>query len=87
MTDRLTYSLNIQNPGSLRSLRHPADRRPGFADAYRPELQAWTDALATRSPSPPATAHDGLVAGAVTEAVIASMKNGGGTVAVQVPEV
>ncbi|MEU6260778.1 Gfo/Idh/MocA family oxidoreductase [Streptomyces sp. NPDC047043] len=87
-------TLALANPARLvadsaraRSVGHPADWRPRFADAYRLELQAWIDALATGSPSPLASAHDGLVAGAVAEAVISSMKNGGRTVAVQVPEV
>ncbi|MEU6557529.1 Gfo/Idh/MocA family oxidoreductase [Streptomyces sp. NPDC046915] len=87
-------ALALTNPARLvtdsvraRSLGYPADWRPRFADAYRLELQAWTDAVATGGPSPLATAHDGLVAGAVAEAVIASMKDGGRTVAVQVPEV
>ncbi|WP_037886445.1 Gfo/Idh/MocA family oxidoreductase [Streptomyces viridochromogenes] len=87
-------TLALTNPARLvtdsaraRSLGYPADWRPRFADAYRLELQAWIDAVATGSPAPLATAHDGLVAGAVAEAVIASMKNGGRTVTVQVPEV
>jgi myo-inositol 2-dehydrogenase/D-chiro-inositol 1-dehydrogenase len=87
-------TLALTNPARLvtdsaraRSLGYPADWRPRFADAYRLELQAWTDAVAAKSPSPLATAHDGLVAGAVAEAAIASMRNGGRTVAVQVPEV
>ncbi|MGW2521471.1 Gfo/Idh/MocA family oxidoreductase [Streptomyces sp. NPDC001617] len=87
-------TLALTNPARLvtdsartRSLGYPVDWRPRFADAYRLELQAWTDAVATGSPPTLATAHDGLVANAVAEAVIASMKNGGRTVAVQVPEV
>ncbi|WP_367325577.1 Gfo/Idh/MocA family oxidoreductase [Streptomyces sp. HUAS ZL42] len=87
-------ALALTNPARLvtdsaraRSLAHPADWRPRFADAYRLELQAWIDAVAMGSPSPLATAHDGLVAGAVADAVIASMKSEGRTVAVQVPEV
>lgn len=70
-----------------RSLGYPADWRPRFADAYRLELQAWADAVASGTPSPLATADDGLVASAVAEAVITSMKNGGRSVAVRVPEV
>ncbi|KUO17876.1 Gfo/Idh/MocA family oxidoreductase [Streptomyces dysideae] len=87
-------TLALTNPARLvtdsaraRSLGYPADWRPRFADAYRLELQAWIDAVATGSASPLATAHDGLVAGAVAKAVIVSMKNGGRTIAVQVPEV
>ncbi|MGW0826124.1 Gfo/Idh/MocA family oxidoreductase [Streptomyces sp. NPDC002845] len=77
----------VADSGRRRSTAYPADWRPRFADAYRLELQAWTDAVARKQPAPLATAHDGLVASAVAEAVIASMKNGGRTIAVQVPEV
>ncbi|MEU1274175.1 Gfo/Idh/MocA family oxidoreductase [Streptomyces sp. NPDC005799] len=77
----------VENADRARSTAHPADWRPRFADAYRLELQAWTDAVARKLPAPLATALDGLTATAVAEAVIASMKDGGRTVAVQVPEV
>ena len=68
-----------------RTVGYPADWRPRFADAYRLELQAWIDAVAAGTPSPLATAHDGLVAGAVAQAVIASMHDKGRVVAVDVP--
>ena len=68
-----------------RTVGYPADWRPRFADAYRLELQAWVDAVAAGTPSPLATAHDGLVAGAVAQAVIASMHGGGRVVPVEVP--
>ncbi|WP_329599826.1 Gfo/Idh/MocA family oxidoreductase [Streptomyces pseudovenezuelae] len=77
----------VADSAGARSLGHPADWRPRFADAYRLELQAWIDAIASGEPSALATAEDGLVASAVAEAVITSMKNGGRSVAVQVPEV
>ena len=87
-------TLALTNPARVvtgsaraRSLGYPADWRPRFADASRLELQAWTDAITSGTPSPLATAGDGLVASAVAEAVLTSMKNGGRTVAVQVPEV
>jgi myo-inositol 2-dehydrogenase / D-chiro-inositol 1-dehydrogenase len=87
-------TLALTNPARLvsdsartRSTGYPADWRPRFADAYRLELQAWIDALAAGAPSPLAGAYDGLVAAAVAEAVITSMKDGGRTVPVQVPEV
>jgi myo-inositol 2-dehydrogenase / D-chiro-inositol 1-dehydrogenase len=70
-----------------RSTGYPADWRPRFADAYRLELQAWIDAVAAGRPSPLATAHDGLVATAVAEAVIASMHDDGRTVPVRLPAV
>ncbi|WP_374116011.1 Gfo/Idh/MocA family oxidoreductase [Streptomyces sp. CoH27] len=77
----------VRDADRTRATAHPADWRPRFADAYRLELQAWTDAVAQGGPSPLATAHDGLVATAVAEAVIRSMKDGGRTVPVAVPEV
>ena len=66
-----------------RSIRYAPDWRPRFADAYRLELQAWVDAVATGRPTPLATARDGLVANAVAEAVIVSMHEGGRTVRVE----
>ena len=77
----------ITDVNAGRTVGYPADWRPRFADAYRLELQAWVDAVAAGTPSPLATAHDGLVAGAVAEAVIASMHDGGRVVAVDVPAV
>jgi myo-inositol 2-dehydrogenase/D-chiro-inositol 1-dehydrogenase len=68
-----------------RSTAYPADWRPRFADAYRLELQAWVDAVAGRTLSPLATAYDGLLATAVAEAVITSMKDGGRTATVRAP--
>ncbi len=68
-----------------RTVGYPADWRPRFADAYRLELQAWVDAVVAGTTPPLATAHDGLVAGAVAQAVIASMHDGGRMVAVDVP--
>lgn len=70
-----------------RTVGYPADWRPRFADAYRLELQAWVDALTTGAPTPLATARDGLIAGAVAEAVIRSMHEGGRVVPVDVPVV
>lgn len=84
----------LADPGRLvtdaartRSTGYPADWRPRFADAYRLELQAWIDTIAVGRPSSLATSRDGLVASAVAEAVIASMKNGGRTVPVPLPAV
>ncbi|NEA66279.1 Gfo/Idh/MocA family oxidoreductase [Streptomyces sp. SID12488] len=77
----------VTDSARARSTGYPADWRPRFADAYRLELQAWTDAVTAGHPTPLATSYDGLVASAVAEAVIASMKDGGRTVPVQVPEV
>ena len=65
-----------------RSIGYPADWRARFSDAYRLELQAWIDSLVEGTRSSLASAHDALRAGAVAEAVIASMRDGGTTVAV-----
>jgi myo-inositol 2-dehydrogenase/D-chiro-inositol 1-dehydrogenase len=77
----------ITDSGRARSVGYAADWRPRFADAYRIELQAWIDAVGAGIRSPLASAHDGLVANAVAEAVIASMRSGGAVVAVDVPAV
>ncbi len=61
---------------------YAADWRPRFADAYRLELQAWVDAVLVGAPTPLATARDGVAAGAVADAVIASMRGGGRATAV-----
>ena len=68
-----------------RSQTYAADWRPRFAEAYRLELQAWVDALNAGTPSPLATARDGLAASAVADAVITSMHGGGGFVPVPNP--
>ncbi|EFL28819.1 inositol 2-dehydrogenase [Streptomyces himastatinicus ATCC 53653] len=87
-TVALTHPARIvADSARTRSSGYPADWRPRFADAYRLELQAWTDAVRSGAASPMATAQDGLVASAVAGAVVASMRDGGRTVPVQVPEV
>jgi myo-inositol 2-dehydrogenase/D-chiro-inositol 1-dehydrogenase len=75
----------ITDRSRARSVGYAADWRPRFADAYRIELQAWIDAVGAGARSPLASAHDGLVANAVAEAVIASMRSGGTVVTVNVP--
>jgi myo-inositol 2-dehydrogenase/D-chiro-inositol 1-dehydrogenase len=89
--DRGTVALTnparvVADADRRRAIGYPADWRPRFADAYRAELQAWVDAVAGGGPTPLATARDGLVAGAVAEAVIASMHEGGRAVAVELPD-
>jgi myo-inositol 2-dehydrogenase/D-chiro-inositol 1-dehydrogenase len=54
-------------------------------DADRLELQAWVDAVAAGHPSPLASAHDGLIASAVADAVIASMGQDGRRAHVELP--
>jgi myo-inositol 2-dehydrogenase / D-chiro-inositol 1-dehydrogenase len=75
----------ITDSARTRSVGFPADWRSRFADAYRLELQAWIGAIVAGRPSALATAHDGLIATAVAEAVIASKQGGGRKIAVQVP--
>jgi myo-inositol 2-dehydrogenase/D-chiro-inositol 1-dehydrogenase len=70
-----------------RGFPYDADWRPRFADAYRLELQAWVDKLGGGDPGPLATAYDGLVASAVADAVIASMRADGARVRVAVPAI
>jgi myo-inositol 2-dehydrogenase/D-chiro-inositol 1-dehydrogenase len=62
---------------------YAADWRPRFADAYRIQNQAWMQSLIDGTTSPLATATDGLRAALVAEAVIASMRTGGGFVPVR----
>ncbi len=67
---------------------YAADWRPRFADAYRLEQQAWVDSInGVAGDTSLATAHDGLVASAVAEAVITSMRAGGVATPVAVPEI
>ena len=54
-----------------------ADWRPRFADAYRLELQAWVDSLLAGTPTPLATAEDGVTASAVGAAVLEAMARPG----------
>jgi myo-inositol 2-dehydrogenase/D-chiro-inositol 1-dehydrogenase len=75
----------VVDSGLRRSVGYAADWRPRFADAYRIELQAWVDAVTKGTPTPLATAYDGLLANAVADAVITSMHEGGRVVAVAVP--
>lgn len=85
-TASLAEPVRLQQDGGLRrSVPYAADCRPRFAEAYRLEVQAWVDALAAGTPSPLASAQDGLVASAVADAVITSMHRSGATVTVQVP--
>jgi myo-inositol 2-dehydrogenase / D-chiro-inositol 1-dehydrogenase len=71
-----------------RSTGYATDWRPRFAEAYRREQQAWIDLVRGRPPAAGlATAHDGLVASAVAEAVITSMHTDGAATPVTVPEV
>ncbi len=53
-----------------------ADWRPVFADAYRRELQEWTDSIRAGRASTLASARDGLDAACVAEAVLAAMDSG-----------
>jgi myo-inositol 2-dehydrogenase / D-chiro-inositol 1-dehydrogenase len=66
----------IVDHGLRRSTDYAADWRPRYADAYRVELQAWVDALASGTPSLLAGAADGWKATAVAAAMIESMRTG-----------
>ncbi|GHD10371.1 Gfo/Idh/MocA family oxidoreductase [Zhihengliuella salsuginis] len=72
----------------LRGTGYPDDWRPRFEDAYRLELTAWIDSLATvpgegGEPHPGlASAGDGLAACLVADALQASMSDGGAWTAV-----
>jgi myo-inositol 2-dehydrogenase/D-chiro-inositol 1-dehydrogenase len=68
-----------------RSTDYAADWRPRFADAYRLELQTWVDAVRAGTPTPLATAREGIMASVVAEAVIASMHAGGRPTKVALP--
>jgi myo-inositol 2-dehydrogenase/D-chiro-inositol 1-dehydrogenase len=65
-----------------RARSYPPDWRLRFADAYRLELQEWIDAIGEGRPAILASARDGMAAGFIADAVIASMTNGGHTVPV-----
>ncbi|MEI6363043.1 MAG: Gfo/Idh/MocA family oxidoreductase [Actinomycetes bacterium] len=70
--------LVVRDSGRTHGHGYAADWRPRFADAYRLQNQAWVRSLRAGTPSPLATATDGLQAALVAEAVIASMHAGGG---------
>jgi myo-inositol 2-dehydrogenase/D-chiro-inositol 1-dehydrogenase len=78
-------ALVVRNQGLARSAAYPADWRPRYAAAYRIEMQAWLDSIASgRYDESLATAADGYRATAVAHAVIAAM-NSGSTTAVDSP--
>ncbi len=80
----LTEPARVRTDAAFRhGIGYAADWRPRFADAYRLELQAWVDAVLAGAPTPLATARDGGAAGAVADAVIASMHAGGRATAVE----
>jgi len=70
-----------------RGFPYDPDWRPRFAEAYRLELQAWVDSIGGGDRGPLAGAYDGLVASAVADAVITSMRSDGARVRVEVPAV
>ena len=76
----------VTDSGLRRSSGYPADWRPRFAEAYRLQLQGWVDSLSGGPPGPLASAYDGLVASAVAEAVITSMRTDGAWTPVTIPE-
>jgi myo-inositol 2-dehydrogenase / D-chiro-inositol 1-dehydrogenase len=71
---RLTPTAPIATDRDLaHAHQHPADWRPFFAEAYRLELQAWTDAVSTGRPTPLATAENGLRSTVIAQALVHSM--------------
>ncbi|HAN72522.1 MAG TPA: inositol 2-dehydrogenase [Actinobacteria bacterium] len=72
----------VRDHGLTRSHGYAADWRPRFAEAYRLQNRAWVESLTAGTPSPLATARDGLQAALVADAVLASMHGGGGFVPV-----
>ena len=75
----------VVDSSRTRGVDYPADWRPRFAEAYRAQLQAWVDSIASGRPSPLASAQDGLTATVIAQAMIASMHDGGRWVAVEAP--
>jgi myo-inositol 2-dehydrogenase/D-chiro-inositol 1-dehydrogenase len=75
----------VGDAGLRRSRAYAADWRPRFAQAYRLEVQAWVDTLTGAPPGVLASAGDGLIASAVAEAAVSSMRAGGGWQPVEVP--
>ena len=65
-----------------RAVAYPEDWIPRYSDAYRIELQEWIDSIAKGRPSTLATAHDGLRASLVADALVDSMRTNGSWVKV-----
>jgi myo-inositol 2-dehydrogenase / D-chiro-inositol 1-dehydrogenase len=72
----------VKDTQRVRGVGYPENWIPRYEDAYRIELQEWIDSIRQDRPSQLATAHDGLQAALVADAVIESMNNGGVPVAV-----
>ena len=68
--------------GACAALARHFPHQKDYIDALRADLRAWVDSIVDGTPSPLATAVDGLRASAVADAVHTSMRQGGGTVAV-----
>lgn len=69
-----TTSLTTRTSDLSRTSTFAADWRPRFAEAYRRELQAWVDGVRGLEAPALATARDGLVAAAVCDAAVRSMR-------------
>ncbi|WP_257570657.1 Gfo/Idh/MocA family oxidoreductase [Streptomyces sp. NP160] len=69
-----TTSLTTRSADLARTSTFAADWRPRFAEAYRRELQAWVDGVRGLEAPALATARDGLVAAAVCDAAVRSMR-------------
>jgi myo-inositol 2-dehydrogenase / D-chiro-inositol 1-dehydrogenase len=67
----------VRDTGLAHGHGYGGDWRPRFADSYRLQNRAWVESLVSGTPTPLATARDGLQAALVADAVIASMRDGG----------
>lgn len=82
-TSALTLPTHVVTDAERRrAVDYPADWILRYRDAYRIELQEWVDSLVEKRPSTLATAHDGLRAARVADALVESMHSAGGWVAV-----
>lgn len=80
-------ALVVHTSNLSKSIQYPVDWRPRFAAAYRAEVQAWVNQIASGDAgSAMATASDGYRATAVARAAIASMNADGATITVDYPD-
>ena len=70
-------ALTLTNRAGAQSFAFPADWVPRFAQAYRQQMQAWVNAIATGTRAG-ASAWDGYVTTSIAEQVVASLSAGRG---------
>ena len=71
-------TVTLRNRARLHGHDFPANWVPRFADAYRIQMRAWVDAVASCVPTG-ASAWDGYVATAVAEQVVTALQTGSKT--------